>query len=135
MEAKISSGASGRPGAVAGFSVKAAIFVPSPGSITPSWLAWERGARIPATVPPARSAVSGARRFPSPPARIMVRMFGSAIRPVTVPNVRIALGSDERTALTDAVAEELAKRGHEVVLVGPPGGEDLGWVDVGRRVG
>jgi ribose 5-phosphate isomerase B len=49
--------------------------------------------------------------------------------------VRIALGSDERTALTDAVADDLAKRGYEVVLVGPPGGEDLGWADVGRRVG
>ena len=65
----------------------------------------------------------------------MVNTFGSAIWPVTVPNVRIALGSDERTALTDAVADDLAKRGHEVVLVGPPGGEDLGWADVGRRVG
>jgi len=54
---------------------------------------------------------------------------------VTVPNVRIALGSDERTTLTDAVAEDLRKRGHEVVLVGPPGGQELGWADVGRRVG
>ncbi len=62
-------------------------------------------------------------------------MLGSAIRAVTVPNVRIALGSDERTALTDAVAEDLEKRGHEVVLVGPPGGQDLGWAEVGRRVG
>ncbi len=49
--------------------------------------------------------------------------------------MRIALGSDERTNLTDAVADELRKRGHELVLVGPPGGEDLNWVDVGRRVG
>jgi ribose 5-phosphate isomerase B len=49
--------------------------------------------------------------------------------------VRIALGSDERTALTDAVAEDLEKRGHEVVLVGPPGGQDIGWAEVGRRVG
>jgi ribose 5-phosphate isomerase B len=49
--------------------------------------------------------------------------------------VRIALGSDERTALTDAVADELEKRGHEVVLVGPPGGQELGWAEVGRRVG
>jgi ribose 5-phosphate isomerase B len=54
---------------------------------------------------------------------------------VTVPNVRIALGSDERTTLTDALADDLRKRGHEVVLVGPPGGEDIGWADVGRRVG
>ncbi len=49
--------------------------------------------------------------------------------------MRIALGSDERTNLTDAVADELRKRGHDVVLVGPPGGQDLGWADVGRRVG
>jgi ribose 5-phosphate isomerase B len=49
--------------------------------------------------------------------------------------VRIALGSDERTALTDAVADDLEKRGHEVVLVGPPGGQELGWAEVGRRVG
>ena len=49
--------------------------------------------------------------------------------------MRIALGSDERTGLTDAVADDLRKRGHEVVLVGPPGGEDIGWADVGRRVG
>ncbi|HEY4408557.1 MAG TPA: RpiB/LacA/LacB family sugar-phosphate isomerase [Acidimicrobiia bacterium] len=49
--------------------------------------------------------------------------------------MRIALGSDERTALTDALADDLRKRGHEVVLFGPPGGQDLGWADVGRRVG
>jgi ribose 5-phosphate isomerase B len=49
--------------------------------------------------------------------------------------VRIALGSDERTGLTDALAEDLRERGHEVVLVGPPAGEDLDWADVGRRVG
>jgi ribose 5-phosphate isomerase B len=49
--------------------------------------------------------------------------------------MRIVLGSDERTPLTDAVADNLRQRGHEVVLVGPPGGEDLDWVDVGRRVG
>jgi len=49
--------------------------------------------------------------------------------------VRIALGSDEQTALTDALADDLRGRGHEVVLVGPPGGQDLGWADVGRRVG
>jgi ribose 5-phosphate isomerase B len=49
--------------------------------------------------------------------------------------MRIALGSDERTTLTDAVADDLRKRGHEVVLVGPPGGQALGWAEVGRRVG
>ena len=49
--------------------------------------------------------------------------------------MKIVLGSDERTALTDAVADDLRGRGHDVVLVGPPGGEELGWADVGRRVG
>ena len=49
--------------------------------------------------------------------------------------MRIALGSDEQTTLTEAVADELRKRGHDLVLVGPPGGDDMNWVDVGRRVG
>jgi ribose 5-phosphate isomerase B len=49
--------------------------------------------------------------------------------------VRIVLGSDERTPLTDAVAEDLRDRGHEVVLVGPPGGEDKEWAEVGLDVG
>ena len=45
------------------------------------------------------------------------------------------MGSDERTALTDAVAAALAQRGHELHLVGSPGGEDKQWVEVGRDVG
>jgi ribose 5-phosphate isomerase B len=49
--------------------------------------------------------------------------------------VRVALGSDERTSLTDAVTADLEARGHDVVLVGPPGGDDLQWADAGRRVG
>jgi ribose 5-phosphate isomerase B len=49
--------------------------------------------------------------------------------------VRVALGSDEKTALTDAVAADLAERGHDVALVGPPAGEPIEWADVGRRVG
>jgi ribose 5-phosphate isomerase B len=49
--------------------------------------------------------------------------------------VRIALGSDERTALTDAVADDLESRGHELVRVGPLAGGDEGWADVGRAVG
>ena len=32
--------------------------------------------------------------------------------------MRIAFGSDEKTALTDAVAADLEARGHELVLVG-----------------
>jgi ribose 5-phosphate isomerase B len=50
-------------------------------------------------------------------------------------NLRIVLGSDEGTPLTDAVAADLRERGADVELVGPPGGEALEWADVGRRVG
>jgi ribose 5-phosphate isomerase B len=52
--------------------------------------------------------------------------------------MRVALGSDEATALTDALASALAEGGHEVVLVGPigqPGGEAKEWAEVGREVG
>jgi ribose 5-phosphate isomerase B len=49
--------------------------------------------------------------------------------------VRIALGSDERTALTDAVGGDLAARGHDVVRVGPLDGGTEGWAEVGRSVG
>jgi ribose 5-phosphate isomerase B len=49
--------------------------------------------------------------------------------------MRVLLGSDERTALTDAVAEDLAKRGHDVALIGPPAGDAMEWADVGRKVG
>jgi ribose 5-phosphate isomerase B len=49
--------------------------------------------------------------------------------------VKIALGSDERTRLTDAVAADLESRGHELRLVGPPAGEPRQWTEVGREVG
>ncbi|HEV7535982.1 MAG TPA: RpiB/LacA/LacB family sugar-phosphate isomerase [Acidimicrobiia bacterium] len=49
--------------------------------------------------------------------------------------MRIAVGSDERTTLTDALVDDLRSRGHDVVLVGPPGGDELGRAEVGRRVG
>jgi len=49
--------------------------------------------------------------------------------------MRIAFGSDERTPLTDAVAADLEARGHELVLVGPPGGGDEQWAEMGRHVG
>jgi ribose 5-phosphate isomerase B len=45
--------------------------------------------------------------------------------------MRIAFGTDERTALTDHVKAKLAEEGHEVVVVG----EDVAWPDVGRGVG
>jgi ribose 5-phosphate isomerase B len=49
--------------------------------------------------------------------------------------MRIVVGSDEQNALTDAVRDDLTQRGHEVVLVGPPGGEAIEWAEVGQRVG
>ena len=49
--------------------------------------------------------------------------------------MRVALGSDERTAVTDAVAAELEARGHIVVPIGPPAGDDKQWAQVGYEVG
>jgi ribose 5-phosphate isomerase B len=49
--------------------------------------------------------------------------------------VKVVLGSDERNELTEEVAKDLRDRGHEVELVGPPGGQDIQWAEVGRTVG
>ncbi len=49
--------------------------------------------------------------------------------------MKVVLGSDDATPLTDAVASDLAARGHEVILVGPPAGDDIQWAEVGSRVG
>ncbi len=49
--------------------------------------------------------------------------------------MRIVVGSDERTPLTDAVVDDLRARGAEIVLIGPPAGDELQWAEVGRRVG
>ncbi|HVM35955.1 MAG TPA: RpiB/LacA/LacB family sugar-phosphate isomerase [Actinomycetota bacterium] len=49
--------------------------------------------------------------------------------------MKVALGSDERTLLTDALADDLRARGHDVILVGPPAGEDSQWAEVGHKVG
>lgn len=46
--------------------------------------------------------------------------------------MRIAFGTDERTAVTDAVEAWLAARGHEVVVPAERGGA---WPDVGTAVG
>lgn len=48
--------------------------------------------------------------------------------------MRIAIGSDERTAMTDAVVAAVAKRGHEVFLVGPLAGQEALWPGVARTV-
>ena len=49
--------------------------------------------------------------------------------------MKIVLGADEKTHLTDVLASELRARGHDVEVVGPPAGEDIGWVDVAEQVG
>jgi ribose 5-phosphate isomerase B len=49
--------------------------------------------------------------------------------------MRVVLGSDEKTALTDAVVADLTARGADVQLVGPPAGDDAEWAEVGRTVG
>ncbi len=48
--------------------------------------------------------------------------------------MKIAVGSDEKTHLTDFVVEELKKRGHEIELFGPLKGEPLSWAEVGEQV-
>lgn len=48
--------------------------------------------------------------------------------------MKLAVGSDEKTALTDLVVGELKKRGHQVELFGPLEGEPMGWPDVGEKV-
>ena len=48
--------------------------------------------------------------------------------------MKIAVGSDERTHLTDFVIDELEKRGIEIELHGPLNGEDIEWTDVAERV-
>lgn len=48
--------------------------------------------------------------------------------------MRIAIGSDEKTGLTEAVAADLERRGHALTRVGPLAGEPLAWPEAARRV-
>lgn len=48
--------------------------------------------------------------------------------------MRLAVGSDERTHLTDGVIEALSKRGHIVELFGPLRGENKTWTQVAQGV-
>ncbi len=48
--------------------------------------------------------------------------------------MKLAVGSDERTHLTDRVVEELDKRGHSVQLFGPLRGENMFWPGVAQQV-
>jgi ribose 5-phosphate isomerase B len=56
-----------------------------------------------------------------------------------VGGVRVALGSDERTVLTDAVEEDLESRGYDLVRVGPivdaAAEQAKQWAEVGHDVG
>ncbi len=48
--------------------------------------------------------------------------------------MKLAVGSDEKTLVTDFVVEQLRKDAHQLELIGPLKGEQLGWPDVGEKV-
>ena len=48
--------------------------------------------------------------------------------------MKIAVGSDERTHLTDFVIDELKARGIELELYGPLAEDDIGWTEVAQKV-
>ncbi len=48
--------------------------------------------------------------------------------------MKIAIGSDERTHVTDEVVAELGRRGHELVLIGPLADAGAYWPAVAREV-
>ena len=48
--------------------------------------------------------------------------------------MKLAIGSDERTHLTDAVVAEIEKRGHAVMLFGPLADDKQYWPLVARQV-
>ena len=48
--------------------------------------------------------------------------------------MRIAVGSDERTHLTDTIVKDLSDRGHEVLLMGALAGRATGWPRAARQV-
>ncbi len=49
--------------------------------------------------------------------------------------MKVVVGADEHTQLVDEVVRDLKGRGHEIVLVGPPAGQQIEWVDVSRELG
>src|SRR5581483_10955279 len=48
--------------------------------------------------------------------------------------MKLVVGSDEKTYLTERVCAELSKRGHALELVGPLCDEPLNWVQVAQAV-
>ena len=49
--------------------------------------------------------------------------------------MRVVVGSDEKTGLTDAVVQALRAAGHDVALLGPLAGGAQEWAEVGAQVG
>ncbi len=49
--------------------------------------------------------------------------------------MKIAIGSDEKTHLTDAVVQDVQKRGHTVELFGPLKHDNIAWPEVAEEVG
>ena len=48
--------------------------------------------------------------------------------------MKIAIGSDERTNLTDVVIQEVKKRGHDVSLYGPLNDKEEYWPQIAQQV-
>lgn len=48
--------------------------------------------------------------------------------------MKIAVGSDAKTHLTDFVVEELKKQGHEIKLFGALAGDAIQWAETGKIV-
>ncbi|MEW5989516.1 MAG: RpiB/LacA/LacB family sugar-phosphate isomerase [Chloroflexota bacterium] len=48
--------------------------------------------------------------------------------------MKLAIGSDERTHLTDTIVAEVERRGHEVELYGPLAGRADAWPQVAQQV-
>jgi ribose 5-phosphate isomerase B len=63
------------------------------------------------------------------------RLPGGGSRVIWGVGMKIAVGSDERTHVTDAVVDHLRRVGVEVELHGPLNDRPMDWVDVGREVG
>jgi ribose 5-phosphate isomerase B len=49
--------------------------------------------------------------------------------------MRVAIGADDRSPLTDAVRDALRERGHEIVAFGAIDGHAEPWPQIGRAVG
>ena len=47
--------------------------------------------------------------------------------------MKIAIGSDERTHLTDEVIENIKQRGHEILLYGPLADKEEYWPEVAQK--